>query len=224
MSIEDTLLKTAVQNGQSSRGDAETSRSGAPESGKLHRAVRFLLAGMLLTAIIYSFHPLALRWLAEPLTAGAPRPLDADFICMAVGKDGLAEVVTACRQRPACRILLIPWRPNRLIELEVVPSGNLRFRRFLEEAGVAASRIEISQPPIASDWELAERLSDRLAADSTASLVILSDQFSGRRWQHIVRDTVPRDVARRIRVQSVEDSDVHLDDWWRSKAGIMAIF
>jgi hypothetical protein len=225
MPANNLLLKTKAQDDLSLRADAGLSRGDSSSgSGKPHRTKRILLAGILLFAFVYLFHPLALRWLAEPLTAGDARPVDADLICMAVGEDGLAEVITACRKRPACRVLLIPWRSNRLIELGMVTPGELRFRRILEDAGVAGSQIEISQPPIATDWELVERLSGRLAADSTASGVILCDQFSGRRWRRIIGDTVPDEMARRIRVRSVEDSVVHVHDWWRSKAGIKEIF
>jgi hypothetical protein len=225
MPTEEKMLKTVVPDGRSLRADAGmTSYGAAPVSRKARRAMRLLAAGMLLFGSVYLFHPLVLRWLAEPLTAREARPVDADFICMAVGEDGLAEAVTACHRRPACRIVLIPWRRNRLSRLGLAPPGELQFRKLLEEAGVAGSQIEISEAPIANDWELADRLADRLTADSTASLVILCGQFSGRRWRRIVRDTTSSDVARRIRVQSVEDSVVHLHDWWRSKAGIQSVF
>jgi hypothetical protein len=225
MSIEQALLKTEVQDRRSSRADAGTSRSGAPAgSRKLPCAKRLLFAGMLSFALVWLFHPLALRRLAELLTAGKARPVDADFICLATGEDGLAAVVTSCRKRPDCRVLLIPWRRNRLDDLRGVRPGESRFQRVLEKAGVTASQIEISRPPIATDWELADRLADRLAADSTSSLVLLCDQFSGRRWRRIIHDTVPADAARRIRIQSVDDSIVHVHDWWRSKAGTKAIF
>jgi hypothetical protein len=225
MPSESLHLTSEVQGDRLTHADACGARGDvATGCRKQSRAIRGLLAGAFVLALAYFLHPLALRWLAEPLTAGAAQPVDADFICMAVGEDGLAEVMTACRKRPDCRILLVPWRPNRLNELGVVTSVELRFRRILEEAGVAASQIEISQPPIATDWELVERLSDRLAADSTASVVILCDQFSGGRWRQIVRDTVPDEVAPRIRVRSAENSVVHLDDWWRSKAGLREIF
>jgi hypothetical protein len=224
MPFHNLLLKTKARDDLSLRADAGAAPGGVRTgSRKLPRVMRFLLAGMLFIASVCLFHPIALRWLAAPLTGGEPRPVEADFICMVGGADGLAEVVTACRKRPACRILLIPWRPDRLIEVGVVTPGALRFRRFLEEAGVDGSQIEISQRPVASDWELAERLADRLAADSTASLVILCDQLSVRRWRCIVRDTVPDEVARRIHVQWAENSGTRVHDWWRSKAGMQGI-
>jgi hypothetical protein len=224
MPTEDLLPKTEVHGDRTPGADAGGAPlSAASGAGKPRRALRFLLAAMLLSVSVYPFHALALRWLAEPLAAGAPRLVDADLICMVAGADGLAEVVTACRQRPACRVLLIPWRANRLTEVGVATSGELQFRRFLEDAGVAGSQIEVIQPPIATDWELAERLADRLAADSTASVVILCDQFSGRRWRYIVCDTVPDEMARRIHVQSAENSVVRLHDWWRTKAGIQGV-
>jgi hypothetical protein len=94
----------------------------------------------------------------------------------------------------------------------------------LEEAGVPSSQIVIDERPVATEWELAERLSDRLAADPESALLILCDQFSGRRWRQIVGDSAPDDVARRIHVQSTDDPTVDPRDWWHSKAGILGVF
>jgi hypothetical protein len=224
MPSENVLLKTQVQDDRSPRAAAGAAQGG-PSAGcrKRTRAIRCLLAGALSLALVYFLHPLALCWLAVALTAGAPRPAEADFICLAAVGIG-PEAVTAYRKRPDCRILLFPQRRNRMIELGVVTPAEWRIRRSLEEARVARSQIVIDERPVATDWELAERLSERLAADPQATMLILCDQFSGQRWRQIVRETAPGDVARRIHVQSARDPVVHPLNWWHSKAGIQGVF
>ena len=191
---------------------------------KLPRAIRGLLAGALALALVYALYPLALRCLAAALSDNESNLAEPDFVCMAAGGNGLAEAVIACRRRPGCQILLISQRSNRLVEVGVLTRWELQMRRSLEEAGVVSSQIMIDERPVATEWEMAERMSDRLAADPQASLLILCDQFSGRRWRQIVRNTAPDHVARRIHVQSVRDSAVDMHDWWHSKAGIQGIY
>ena len=116
---------------------------------------------------------------------------------------------------PARRILLIPRRPGRLVELGILSSFATLGRRELARRGVPEAAVEEVQGAAADQWEEAELLAAWLQAHPAATVAVFCSPLGSRHLRYILdRAAAPADAVR-ARVVVPHDADHDATNWWQ---------
>ena len=101
-----------------------------------------------------------LQGLASCLVVDEP-PGDFQYVCVLGWHDRPSgyrcydTAVQLCRKRPSCGVLVIEPRPERLVEIGVLPSFETLSRRELESRGVPRRAISVLRTDGCDDWATA---------------------------------------------------------------------
>ena len=145
---------------------------------------------------------------------------DVDCLVMA-GGDGRFDVAAEwVRGDPKRRILLVQGRPDRLVELRILPSGEAVARRELAARSVPEERIELIPDSNRPGENRHRLLADWLAERPEIRVAVLCDRFASRDLRLICDAVAPAEVARRIDVWALTDRRYDERNWWHSRTGI----
>ncbi len=145
---------------------------------------------------------------------------EVDSVVIA-GGDGRFDVAAGwVRGDPKRRIWLVQGRPDRLVELGILPSGEAVARRELAARAVPEERIERITGSDRDGWDTRYLLVDWLAEHPDIRVAVLCDRFASRDAR-LRSDTVaPAEVARRIDIWALPDRRYDEHNWWHSRTGI----
>ena len=169
--------------------------------------------------------PPLLRALAKPLIVDEPEG-QARYLCVHgsdYGVDGSRcfDRATAWLQgAPGRRILILPCRPERVVEIGAIPSFAQVARRELLARGVKADDIEMMPGGARDEWDKAHRLDDWLAEHRDEEILLACSRFGSGRIRYVLDHVLEGDRAARIRVFPMARSSRNETNWWRSRAGV----
>jgi hypothetical protein len=137
------------------------------------------------------------------------------------GGDGRFDVAAAwVREDPQRRILLIPGRPERVMELGILPSAEAVARRELAKRQVPETGIELIPGSDRRDADSIGLLAAWLKEHPKLRAAVLCERFSSRGLRLRIDAAATGDVAGRIDIWALPDRRYDEQNWWRTRTGI----
>lgn len=185
------------------------------------RCLRRLTIVILFLGVGWVFREHILIGLAEILIAESGRP-PANVVVVLDEGDRRFDVVAERHRHGANSVLLYRRQPNRLEQLEILPATDKVARRELLKRHLPSDALEsLPEVPIGRS-QFVMVLSQWLEKHPNQTVDLLSDRFSSRTWEMLVRRSTDAEVQRRIYIRSLRHRDYDETDWWKSKRGTQA--
>jgi hypothetical protein len=179
---------------------------------------RLLWAVVALGAVAV-FHPGILRSCAWLLIVDR-RDTAVERLVIA-GGDGRFDVAAAwVREDPQRRIVLIQGRPERVVELGILPAGEAVARRELAKRQVPEERIELISVGDRKDGDPLCLLAAWMEEHPDLRTAVLCERFASRGLRLRIDAAATRAVAGRIDTWALPDRRYDEHNWWRSRTGV----
>jgi len=190
------------------------------------RAIAVAAGALALAAVCLLLLPAAVGWLV------ADQPAD-HFSHVAVLQWGRAPDGDRCldavadlhRKRTSSPpdVLLVGSRPDRLVELGLMPTFESICRRELSARGVPLEATAAISTEGRDDWATARTLRAWLAERPDASLMVLCDAFHSGSFRCVLDSVLDAETARRIHVRALPDRRFDPSNWWMNREGFKAV-
>jgi hypothetical protein len=122
------------------------------------------------------------------------------------------------------QFLVVKRRPGRLERLDIRPAFQSLAKRELALRGIPVARVTAIGEAVVTDWDQSRVLSEWLAREPSASLIVLCDRFRGRKVRHILRAVLRDEEFRRVTTLAVPDLSYNESNWWRCRRGVLDLF
>lgn len=123
-----------------------------------------------------------------------------------------------CREDARRRVLVVERRPERLVELGVVPPLAAIVRRELGKRGLGETVVSAFPAAARDDWDEARAIGRWLEEHRDVQLACLCSRFDGRRRRLIFDRLLAAELAARVRVVALRDRHWDQPDWWRERS------
>lgn len=148
----------------------------------------------------------------------------ADYVLLLDGDRLAPAAAQHYHKNETQRLLFIAMPPRRLQRLKIVPTDQELLLAQLQRCGIPESQVTIVAGSGESDWDRARALGGWLDSHSVATVTAFVHQFSGRRWQCILRSVLTPEKMTRVRFFALPHRDYDATTWWRSKYGVLDVF
>ncbi len=192
----------------------------SPSAPRRRHRVRWGLAILVATGLIFALRQPILRSLAAPLIVTESFP-DATGIVLLGGDRRFDEAIQFLRLNPAGTVLLADPPPGRLVRLQILPPAVDLERKELIRRGMPTDQIAVVSWSGHED-SLSAALSRWFHDRPDDQLIVLCEAFISRelRWQ--LDRELPRSIARRLAIRPLPNPAYGQSDWWRTEPGIRA--
>jgi hypothetical protein len=175
-------------------------------------------------AAAWLFHGPLLGGLARPLIAHQPA---GDFNCIGViartyGPDGDRCYDVAgelFREKTARRVLLVGFRPGRLVEIGVLPSFEESGRREFARRGVPPEAISVAPGDGGSYRATAGTLAAWLRNHPDASVLLFCSQFRSAHLRRALDAVLGPAQSGQVRLRPLPDRRFNETNWWMCRPG-----
>jgi hypothetical protein len=187
---------------------------------------RIVLAAILLLFLLATvFYRPMLRGVGGLLVVNEPGA-PVEFLCIPpmpgfdVGEDRCYDRAVGCfHQIRGTRFLLAPGRPNRLVEMGLLPRFEITASEALRRRGIAAARIESLVGVKESPAQEFAPLEHWLNGHPRVVVGLFWDELDSRRARLVLdRDLQPRNACR-VRLIPLPQKHFSAANWWTHHSG-----
>ena len=184
------------------------------------RGRRLLALGIL--ALLVSYHPYLLSACAWPLESSNP-------ICtfnhlLVLDGDRCFDHAAEMGRDRQLKYIVSSWQPSRLVRRRIMPTRSQISVTQLMKHGIAPSSISLLSPQANSTAHLAQILDHELSNNPKIEIAILCDAFHTRALQITFNSKLSPKSANRISIIGLPNRQFDRNNWWQSKAGLLAVF
>ena len=136
------------------------------------------------------------------------------------GDDACLIAARLCHSPQSPRLLLIEPPPNRLVQVNAMPSFRTTMEKEFRRCGIPWSAVELQ--PVTADYDplKAEAVAAWLKRNPQSRLQILCSRFNSRRWRWLLDSYLTSDEAQRVSVRALPKQEYDETNWWRKRSGI----
>jgi hypothetical protein len=125
-------------------------------------------------------------------------------------------------QKPVRGILLVESRPDRLVEIGIVPEFAKFSRGLFQKWGTPLDAISAIRTDGCDDWATARAIQAWLIDRPDASVLLLCTGFRSAHLRHALNTVLDPAQAKRVGVRGLPNLQFDESNWWMSRTGVKA--
>jgi hypothetical protein len=210
----------SVDNASTIDGE-EPNQPSALQKALRSRLMRCFMAIGVLAATI-ACHQFILSACVRPLEISID---DANFDhVLVIDGDRCFHRAAQMGQNRRLQYIVSKWQSSRLVRRGLHPSRSQIAVQQLVKHGVNRSSITVLSATAHNTAHLARIIGQQLSANRDLRIGILCDAFHGRSLRTVVDSNLPPGHAKRIAIIGLKNRQYDRNNWWQSKAGLLAVF
>jgi hypothetical protein len=144
---------------------------------------------------------------------------------LVIGGDGASRAASVwLAEHPAAKLLLAAKPPPRVVQVGATVSEAERRVALAKSAGIPEDRIEILMGTNIRHIRPVTLMGQWLNKNPERRIHVLCDQFQSRGLRRAAESSLHSATASRITLGTLVDQRFSVDDWWRTRLGIRAVF